>query len=160
MTKVSYERNGTTFAVEVESLPPASIAYLLQYGFAQSLQDSIAGLAKAKRLELEETDSFKNGLLSAESISDECDLAVLTKLQDRTDAIMAGTVGARVGTPRDEVTTLAREQVKAALAKKKLTVTKEKLAELVASHVERNRPAIEAELKRRRESTVEVDIAI
>lgn len=161
MTKVTYERNGQTFGLEVESLPAPAIAYLLQYGFAQSLQDSIAGLAKKKTEELEATDDFKAGRMSADGVRDEVDLAILTQLEKRQAAILAGTIGIREpGVAKDPLSSLAREQVRAALAKKGLKVEKEKLAELVSAHVEKNRDALKAELTRRAESAVEIDIDI
>lgn len=158
--QVKYERNGQAFTLDTASLPQASLDYLLQYGFAQSLQDCIAGLAKAKRAELEETDDFKAGRLSPEAVQDEVDLAVLAKLEERHKAIAEGTVGARVGQPRDEVTSLAREQVKAALAKKGVKVDKDKLAELVAAHVEKSRDKLVAEIARRKAEAVEVEVEL
>jgi len=151
--KVTYTRDGTTFAVDVEKLPPKSLEYLLQYGFAQSLQDSIAGRAKAVRAECVE----KGGMTEAEIVAAvEADIA--GQLGKRQDAIAAGTVG--TPSPRDPVATLAREQVKAALAKAGKKVDADKLAELVAGHVEKNRTALVAELNRRKEELPEVDLDI
>ena len=160
MTELSYEREGTKFVATVEQLPAASIAYLLQYGWAQSLQDTIAGLAKAKAQELHETDDYKSGKLTDGNVADEVSLAILAQLEKRQAAILAGTIGVRVGTVRDPLAGLAREQVKTALAKKGIKVEKEKLAELVASHIAKNGEALRAELARRAADAVEVELDV
>lgn len=49
MTTLTYGRHGQTYSTKVEDLPAEAIAYLLQYGWAQSLQDSVAGRAKKVR---------------------------------------------------------------------------------------------------------------
>ena len=53
MTKVTYTHaTAGELSLETSTLPESAISYLLQYGFSQSLQDSIAGRAKAVREEL------------------------------------------------------------------------------------------------------------
>lgn len=155
-----FEKEGNKFQVDVEQLPAASVAYLIQYGFAQSMQDCIAGLAKAKRADLEATDDFKAGKLTPENIADEISLAILTQLEKRHKAIVEGTIGIRASAPRDELSSLAREQVRAALAKKGVKVEKEKLAELVAAHIEKNRDKLVAELERRKASQFDVELEL
>jgi hypothetical protein len=161
-----YKKDDTVFSVEAESLPAVSVAYLMQYGWAQSLQDSIAGAAKAKRSDLEATDAYKNGEMDDDELADEIDLFVLGKLEARAKAIREGTVGARVSEPRDPVTKLAREQVLAALKAKGKKVDlktddgKAIFEKLVAQHVEKSGDAIRAEVARRKaaEAPVEIDL--
>ena len=102
MTTLIYGRYDVTFSTQVESLPAKALEYLLQYGWAQSLQDSIAGAEKTKRLELMETDQFKVMLEAnrEQFLADEVQLHILAKLEARMKSIMDGTIGARVGQPR------------------------------------------------------------
>lgn len=81
MTKLTYTREGQEFSCDVESLPPAALAYLLQYGWAQSLQDCIAGRAKLVRDEGGDEEAVRQDLLGT--------------LAKRADAIRAGEVGVR-----------------------------------------------------------------
>ncbi len=167
--KLLYQRNDNSFEATVESLPPKAIEYLLQYGWAQSLQDSIAGADKAKRAELMETDQYKEldakgDDSAAQFLEDECALHVLAKLEARQKAIVEGTIGVKVGQPRDPITTLAREQIREALAKagKKIDVKtkagKAQFDKLVASHVEKNGDKLRAELARSAEADIEIYI--
>lgn len=150
--QVKFEKEGVEFNVDTATLPQVSIDYLLQYGFAQSMQDCIAGRAKAVRAETLEKN--KN------ASEDDIDLAILSDIEGRLgkrfDAIKAGSVG--VSAPRDPVATLAREQVRAALKGRK--VDAEKLDSLVQAHVAKNRDALVAELARRKAAQVEVDLDI
>lgn len=158
--KLVFEKFGTTFQLEVESLPKESIAYLLQYGFNQSLQDCIAGRAKAVATEyLEGVKKGKPEQSPAEvkqMIVDD----LLGTLGKRFDAIESGTVGVRVGQPRDELRAIAKEMVAAAVKAKKATVTKEKMAELVQNLLDTKRDAVQAEADRRKaaQGTVEVEL--
>jgi hypothetical protein len=157
---VTFEKFGQEFSVEVESLPKESIAYLLQYGWNQSLQDCIAGRAKAVAAEyLEGVKKGKPEQTPAEvkqMIVDD----LLGTLGKRFDAIKAGTVGVRVGQPRDELRAIAKEMVAAAVKAKKATVTKEKFAELVQNLLDTKREAVQAEADRRKaaQGTVEVEL--
>lgn len=159
---LTYTRAGTEYAIDETALSGESLKYLLQYGFSQSLQDSIAGLAKAKAEELRETDDYKNGVMTDEDVDAEVALAIETKLKERRQAILDGTIGQKaISTPRDPLMGIAREQVRAAVKAKGAKVTKEKLEELAKAHLEKNREAIAAEHKRRVEAnTVEVEIEI
>lgn len=150
--KATFEKEGTIYAVDTDKLPQASIEYLLQYGFAQSLQDCIAGRAKAVKAEREK----------AGDDADAIELAVLSdidgKLNKRVDAIVAGTMG--MPTARDPIATLAKEIVERHVKAMNKKVTKEKLAELVATYVEKSRPALLAELNRRRTAATDIDLDI
>lgn len=165
---LTYSRGETPFAVDPATLDDKAKAYLLQYGWAQSLQDSIAGAAKAKETELRATDQFKampEGE-QAQFLADEIELHILGKLDARMKAIIDGTIGARVAQPRDEVTVLAREQIRAALAKagKKIDVKTEagkaQFDKLVSDHITKSGDKLRAEIARRKEASVEVEIEI
>lgn len=158
--KVTFEKFGQEFSVEVESLPKESLEYLIQYGWNQSLQDCIAGRAKAV------AEEYAKSLAKSGDQHDQSELIELTKsdllgtIGKRFDAIKAGTVGVRVGQPRDELRAIAKEMVAAAVKAKKATVTKEKMAELVQNLLDTKRDAVQAEADRRKaaQGTVEVEI--
>ena len=96
MTKLTYTREGQEFSCDVESLPPAALAYLLQYGWAQSLQDCIAGRAKAVREEFAENAAKGLGVpLDEATIAAAVSADILGTLAKRADAIRAGEVGVR-----------------------------------------------------------------
>lgn len=142
---------GKTYSLDTTSLPQASQDYLLQYGFNQSLQDCIAGVAKAVRAERVEAGDDEEAIEAA------IEAAIEGKLSKRVDSLVAGTMG--LPTTRDPLATLAKEIVTQHLAAKGAKVSKEKLAELVATYLAKSRPQLEAELERRK-SAVEVDIEI
>ena len=148
--KAIYNKAGKEYSVETDSLPGVSQEYLMQYGFDQSLQDCIAGVAKATR-----TARAKAGD-TAEQIMAAIELAIEVKLQKRIAAIVAGTMG--LPTVRDPVRTLAVEYVTRGLKKKGVTVTKARFAELVAEKVEKQRAALVAELARRDALELDVDV--
>lgn len=134
MSKLSYTKLGNEFTLDTEQLNEAGFAYLLQYGFAQSLQDSVAGRAKAVKEELikakaaeiardhaDETDEGREELLAdwlnteAESIADQIDMDVLGTMQKRFDAILAGTVATRAAAePKDPYAAIIREALQSA----------------------------------------------
>lgn len=113
MTTLSYERGGKVYATEVETLSATAIAYLLQYGWAQSLQDSIAGRAKAVAEEMlpPVADRKADFVVPTQT---QIDAAVATDidgmLQKRSAAIIAGTVATRgTGVARDPAAGIVRE---------------------------------------------------
>lgn len=186
MTTLSYERDGKKYEAIVEELPATAVAYLLQYGWAQSLQDSIAGRAKAVLQEIEDSERAKiieaakpNDPDPAEVNSEigqfmvmfaaEHRKAVLAdiegQLNKRADAIKAGTVGARVSTPRDAFESMcvkiAGEMLSAALKAKGLKRPEKDKAEALVKDIRAKRAdKIESEAKRRIEaaSAIELDI--
>lgn len=112
MTKLSYERNGKVYETESSTLPETAIAYLLQYGFSQSLQDSIAGRAKAVEQELLNPDPKPEGWTAPDKAT--IDTAVQQDLDGtlskRLDAIIAGSVATRgPGVARDPSAGIVRE---------------------------------------------------
>lgn len=161
---LTYERNGKTYQLDEEALPETAISYLLQYGFAQSLQDSIAGRAKAVREEYEAAAKENNETVNPADLARAIESDLDGQLSKRLDAIRTGSVGSRVGTPKDPFKAMclrvAREMLSAALkaANTKMPKDKEKVAELVATLIERNRAKVETEAKRRMEASPEIDL--
>jgi hypothetical protein len=104
----------------------SSVAYLLQYGYDQSMQDSIAGRAKRLRDKANE-DAAKNGsVVDAAQLDTDVESDIMGALGKRHDAIVNGTVGTRVGRSADPLAEIAREIVGAQLAAKGLKVGKGK----------------------------------
>ena len=108
MTTITYK----TFSLETESLNSSALAYLIEYGFKQSLQDSVAGVKKAA-LEEGQTEADAEAL-------------VLSTMQVRFDAIIAGEVATRSQGPRlvgvDKfIADYAEVVLKAQCAKKKIS---------------------------------------
>lgn len=111
------------FSVSIDSLSEEAAKYLLQYGFAQSLQDAVAGKAKAFRelvimattgndpVAKKDAENKVQALAKALGITDDLELyiqaettvdelteAYLAVVQKaRLDAILAGTIGHRAG---------------------------------------------------------------
>lgn len=164
MTTLSYERNGKTYSTEVETLPATAIAYLLQYGFSQSLQDSIAGRAKAVEQELRNPDPKPQGwvLLPDDQITNAIASDIEGTLNKRLDAIVAGNVATRgPGTARDPAAGIVRELLVAWAKGKDKKLPKADSDEYKAL-AEKMRTAkadyIKAELERR--ATVDIDIEL
>jgi uncharacterized protein YbjQ (UPF0145 family) len=181
MTTLSYARNGQTYAVEVESLPPTAIHYLLQYGWAQSLQDSIAG--REKKVKEEFIDQLRAKALeelgqgATEADADDLVLEQLDEgeirtaqvqdihgqLQKRMDAIIAGTVGTRsVGEPRDPLKAVAADMIRTKAKATGVKFTKEQLAEKVATVLanDAQRAKVQAEYDARKARGADVDLDI
>lgn len=188
MTTLSYSRDNTEFSVEVETLPATSIAYLLQYGWAQSLQDAIAGRAKAVLQEVE--DGIRAQLIEDAKPNDPnpatIDARVAEIMQEkaaetraqviadllgtlgkRADAIKSGTVGtrtARIGSPFDAMCKkVATEMLLAALKAKNTKRPKpEAFDALLVQVLEKHREKIEAEATRRIDAanTIGLDVDI
>lgn len=149
--------------VMIADIAPKGLAYLVQYGFAQSLQDSVAGYAKRLR------DDKEHPLTD-----DEIAAKVSEKMAERFADIVAGEVGIRSGAPRLSgvekiMRDVAREAIKAQVVAlnatgKKLTMpTGEKLGELVEKYIAKHADAVKAEAERRMANTtsgaVDDDIA-
>lgn len=108
--------------VESDEITPAGIAYLLQYGFAKSLQDSVAGLKKdviANRARYE-SDIPDGAAMSDEELAE---VVLSDKMAERFADILAGKVGTRVGGQRLDplartMRDIAHEAIFAAAAKK------------------------------------------
>lgn len=127
---------------------PKATAYLLQYGFRQSLQDAVAGMKKE---------------LSAEGKSkDEITAALREATHKRLDAILCGTMGSRVGTARlvgiDKLMRdVATEALRTAAAAKKVTLPKGKdLSALLDKYIAKHGDAVRAEAEKRQATAAEM----
>lgn len=133
MTKLTHQK------IEIDSatLPEKAVAYLLQYGFTQSLQDAVAGSAKAIKTLAAECRAGGDGFDKAHAkwlkaceyaghvdvrFDEDASVETLAKatveadLQARLADILAGTVGTRSGGPRlDPVERVMREIAEAAI---------------------------------------------
>lgn len=166
MTTLSYTRNGQSFAIESDTLSPESIAYLLQYGWAQSLQDSIAGREKKVRdeysaKEAELPDDTTDDQLAR--FHDERELAVMAdiegQLSKRMDAIVNNTISVRgVGEQRDPLKAVAQDMVRKAAASKGIKIAKELLVAKANELLETKRDVVQAEYNRRKETAIEIDL--
>src|SRR5712664_3678988 len=85
-TQVSYGE-GNKWSLSVDDMTPATVAYLLQNGFKQSMSDA-SGLIKK----------------DIEGLSDDQIVAKAdVKLQQRYENLLAGSVGTRTGAARKQV---------------------------------------------------------
>lgn len=138
--------------VDTDKITPAGIAYLLQYGWAKSLQDSAAGRKKAMLAGDDETPPMTE---------EEAEAALVEIMTKRADAIVAGEVGQRAGGPRltklDRVMrNVAAEIIKTAAAKKGKKLPKgDAWQMLVSAYIEKNLDSVKAEAERRMESVSE-----
>lgn len=153
-----YSSGGKDYNTRTEDMTAEGLVYAFQYGYKQSAADAKAGIA-SDVLEKHQADAKTAGKLDADGkpIVDQAavDAEVAKEEHDsiteRVANIRTGTVKTKVRGPKDPVRALALEWLKDGLSKSgaKLPADKAKVAELVTAVVERNRPAIDAELKRR-----------
>ena len=150
------------FVLDTETLSEKGCDYLLQYGFAKSLQDSVAGMRK----ELATPDE-SGKVLSEFDIEAELNAA----MQERFDDIRKGEVGTRTQGPRlrgiDKVKfDIAVEELKAAFGTKKLAwptgkgsagVIGKYVAAFLAKHDDR--VTKEANRRMKTQANVEFDLA-
>jgi hypothetical protein len=108
--KVTYTRNEKTYEIDTDQVV-GGLAYLLQYGFSQSLQDSIAGRAKSVREEMTDAKDKPAGwtVPSEAVIAAAIDADIDGMLQKRSAAILAGTVAVRTSEPKDPWAGIIRE---------------------------------------------------
>lgn len=157
-------------SLTVGDIGEAGLAYLLQYGYSQSLQDSIAGLAKKVK---GDADKFAKALtIDTPAEGDEDGLSALVemveddKLADRSAKIAAGTIGLPTGVPRlagdaKLANGIAREWLRRAAAEAKVklpAVDSDEYTTFVSAMYEQNKAAIDAEVLARK--TRNVDIAL
>ena len=163
MTKLSYERNGKTYTIESGDVV-GGLDYLLQYGFSQSLQDSIAGRAKAVRDELTTRPEGNTDWNMPDEATIEAAIAedIDGMLQKRMNAILAGTVAVRgSAAPRDPAAGIVRELLVAwakAKGKKLPKADSDEYAQLAAKMREVKADHIKAELARRAEAAADIEI--
>lgn len=172
---LSYARGNQTFAspnlsmeeveplaVVVNGLKPETIAYLLQYGWAQSLQDSIAG--KEKKAIADIKSRIAEGLeaeMDEDEIAAQAAMDVEAALAKRQKAILEGTVAVReAGEAKDPLRAVALDMIRNAAKAKGKKLTKDQLATLADEILadENRRAKVQAEFDKRKEAQIEVEI--
>lgn len=152
----------------------SSIPYLLQYGFAQSMQDSIAGAAKAVATDLAEVAKKAGKSLPTDAeITAATEAQVHGLLGKRWDSLVSGDITTRAPQQRDPILALAREEVwnalrrpeHAAKAKAVRALEKEarnaKITSLAEQHKAKHLERLTAEVERRKTAAgeaVEIEI--
>jgi hypothetical protein len=159
MTKLSYK----AFSIDTEAVAPAGIEYLLQYGFAQSMQDCIAGRAKAVREELAEKMKQPDAIqLTDAEIETAVEADLNGALGKRMDAILAGTVAVRqAAEAKDPASGIVRELLVAWAKSKGGKLPKadsDEYKALAAKMRAAKADHIAAELARRAEAVADIDI--
>ena len=151
-----------TFTVDSNDIAAKGFDYLLQYGFAKSLQDSVAGMRKDLA-----TPDENSVVLSEEAI----EAALNETMQERFDDILKGEVGTRTTGPRlrgiDKVKfDIAVEELKAAFGVKKLAwPTGKGSAEVIGKYVSAflakhdDRVTKEANRRMKTQANVEIDLS-
>lgn len=147
-------------SITITDIPAAGIAYLLQYGFAKSLQDSVAGMKKALSEEKGEDGESKY-------TGEEIEAALAAAMQERVTRILEGTIGTRTaGVPKAtpfeaRVTKVAKAMLKAAAANAKKVLPKadsEEYAALLSGFTTKHRERIEEEAKRQMEVATDFEL--
>lgn len=153
-------------SLTVGDIGEAGLAYLLQYGYSQSLQDSIAGLAKKVKGDAEK---FAKAL-TVDTPTDEAAVDALVemveddKLADRSAKIAAGTIGLPAGVPRltgdaKLANGIAREWLRRAAAEAKVKLPaadSDEYTTFVSAMYEQNKAAIDAEVAARKIRSTDV----
>lgn len=154
-----------THSVNIADLSPKAAAYLMQYGFAKSLQDSVAGM----RAELTAT---KDADGNAKYTADEVNVILHDTQAERLGKILAGTIGIRAAsgpkaTPIESVIKrVALEEIRNAVAAKnagKATKdvvklpTGDALNSIVAKYIEKYLDRLTAEATRRMANIADLD---
>lgn len=140
-----------THEAMLQDISPKGLLYLVQYGFKQSMQDSIAGYEKKLADE-------KNEDGTAKYTKDEITQAVIDRQSARFDDILAGEVGTRTGAPRLSgiekiMRDVARETIKAAAVAKGMKVpTGETMTKFAEQYVAKHEAKVRAEAQRRLDS--------
>lgn len=139
MTNLVYKWQGIAFETEAEKLPPVSLAYLLQYGWNQTLQDAMAGPRNKAKNDGEDLDTIKAV----------CEAA----MQKRFAAILAGEMSVTQSSGRDPIRSTAKFLIeqKVRAAGKKMPSDATKLAALVDRWlgVEANMQLVKDEIAKR-----------
>ena len=142
----------------------AGLNYLLQYGYTQSMQDAVAGLAKAVKGNPAKYRKPSETSLSIEALVER----VLTdKLNERENAIVSGTIGTRKTGPKLSslermVQTVGKERLAAAASAKgrKLpAVGSDQFKNLLEAYIEKYADDVMAEAKTRIESNADAATA-
>lgn len=150
------------FKVDPAQIAEKGLAYLLQYGFSQSLQDSVAGhAAKLKAETVSKTD------LSPKWNDAEIATQVYDRMAARVDAISTGDVGTgRVGPRVLGIEAVMREvafeaiKLHAAKNKVKLPAKAEERNKLIDSYLAKYAAKARTEAERRMAAVEEIEIAV
>jgi hypothetical protein len=163
---VEYTRDGQTYQLDTTTLGAEALAYLINYGFRQSMQDSIAGRAKAVREEMETFTRADGTTFTQEQINKAVADDIAGTLGKRLDAIKSGAITQRAaGEPRDPFAAMCRRiavEILRATAKakgKKLPkADSDEYEALVGKVLAAKAEDIETEAKRRMAAAESVDI--
>lgn len=167
--------NGAVKAIAVHfGLAESSVPYLLQYGFAQSMQDCIAGAAKAVATDLaEQAKKAGKPMPTDAEITTATEAQIHGLLGKRWDSLISGDITTRAPQQRDPILALAREEVWNALrrpenaenAKAIRALDKEarnvKITEFATKHKAKHLDRLTAEVERRKSNqteTVEIEL--
>lgn len=166
--------------LDLTKLTPQGIAYLLQYGYSQSLQDSAAGAKKlatdAYRAKDSEPAAFEKLCAELDKSTDDMGMATAEEFAaaytqqcrlERHNAIVNGTLGQRIGSagPVDPITKLtnaiARETITNAFQSQRRKVpTGEAMTDYITRYlgIEKNFNKARAEAERRHAELQDVDL--
>ncbi len=158
------------FRQEIASLPVHAAVYLMQYGFAKSLQDSVAGRKKeleAETISVPVVGEDGQPVLDAAGVAttstvpkhnaDGVTAILKSEMADRVESILDGTIGSRGPgvprlTPRESmIQKVVRDFLTAQAAKKnaKLPKVGAGYAELAEKYLTKFRDKVETEADRR-----------
>lgn len=149
--QIKYEHSGETFETDANQLSPKSLAYLINYGWRQALQDSMAGPRAKARAD----EKLAKGELDNDTVRAAC-VAAMSK---RMASILAGELEPQSGKGRDPLRATARLIVETKLAEKGKTATKQKIESLVDDLLAKDPDSVRAEIAKRRANTGE-DISL
>lgn len=161
--------NGAVKSLAIHfGLAESSVPYLLQYGFAQSMQDCIAGAAKAVATDLaEQAKKAGKPMPTDAEITTATEAQIHGLLGKRWDSLISGDIVTRAPQQRDPILALAREEVWNALrrpenvdkAKAIRALEKEarnaKITELATQHKAKHNDRLAAEVERRKTASVD-----
>ena len=149
----TFRHESSGIALALADIAPEGLAYLLQYGFSKSLQDSVAGKLKVF---MDGAKDDKGGWKAEPMSEDEARAEINKLLAERADDIRTGSVSRRSGGPRLKgLDWYMREVAKEFLAKfakdkgKKLPSKAEDLAPILAQYTTKNESKIREEAQRR-----------
>jgi hypothetical protein len=142
------------FTVNTSALPEASIKYLLQYGFAQCLQDMSAAQIRAQ--------AERKGL---EMTTQEVTEALEARRAEKVKNLLNGTIFVRkAGAPRATsfdklVAQIVKERLTAAVLKKGVALPKgDAYHTLAEAFMAKRGDEVRAEAQRRLDTVVEIDV--
>lgn len=164
------------FSIDADDLGGSSVAYLLQYGFTQSMQDSVAGLAKrvvdtVRNMDSTDVKVFatanKAVMLWAAQTGWKgnpkatpnafADSVIEYKLRERMNAITHGTIGTRSTSIESRIRELAESAIRAKAKKLNKVVRRKDLPEYVKLYIAANEESLRAEALKKMESDRDIN---